>query len=156
MFRTYIRNALAFLLVPIRVELELWCTLFKSLSSLRRILWSSRKHCHDFYTWWYQIWTTKMFPIMTCVMFDSLKSLTIDMMIDLIALFETSCLKEMKFSGNWDACQNWKLWVKSKILLKACLLIVDAHPWDANNSAGLRTTCGINPGFGYWVDDVSS
>ena len=44
--------------------------------------------------------------MMTYVMFNCLKSLTmkilnpIDMMIDLIALFERICLKEMKFSGS--------------------------------------------------------
>ncbi len=48
----------------------------------------------------------KKFPMMTIVMFNCLKSLTmkilnpIDMMIDLIALFEKICLKEMKFSGS--------------------------------------------------------
>ena len=48
----------------------------------------------------------KEFPMMTYVMFNCLKSLTmkifnpVDMMIDLIALFERICLKEMKFSGS--------------------------------------------------------
>ena len=48
----------------------------------------------------------KKFSMMTYVMFNCLKSLTmkmlnpIDTMIDLRALFERICLKEMKFSGN--------------------------------------------------------
>jgi hypothetical protein len=51
-------------------------------------------------------YNNKEFPMMTYVMFNYLKSLTmkilnpIDMIIGLIALYENICLKEMKFSGN--------------------------------------------------------
>jgi hypothetical protein len=30
------------------------------------------------------------------------------------------------------------------VLLKSFLLTIDAHPWDANNSAGLRMAYGLN------------
>jgi hypothetical protein len=100
-----------FLLVSIRAELELWCTMFKYLSSLRKILWSL-EYIAMISTHENIKYNNKDFSMMTYVMFNFFKSLTLKilnpivMMIVLIALFERICLKEMKFSGNWDACQT--------------------------------------------------
>lgn len=99
---------------------------------------------------------------MTCVMNDCLKSLTlkilnpIDLVIDLMALLKGVVWLKWSLVVIEMHAKTEKLWIKSMILLKACLQTVDAHPWDANNSAGHRTITGTTPDFGYWVDDMGS
>ena len=64
--------------------------------------------------------------LLNCLKSLALKILsTIDVMIDLIALFEKICLQEPMFSSNWDACQNLTCWLKYDITL--CMSATLSH-----------------------------